>query len=64
MMMEGRASEVRGEVEDGGGGGLGASPTDGETILVGSPVMKNNNQMRWGATTLHATAANDDNVAR
>ncbi len=64
MMMEGQASEVRGEVEYGGRGGLGASPTDGETVVVGSPVIKNNNQMRWGVTTLHATVTNDDNVAR
>ena len=50
MTMEGRANEVRGgEVEDGEGGGWWeGSATDDKIIALALPVIKNNNQPRWG----------------
>ena len=49
MTLKGRAKEVRGEVEDGGGGVVvGVSATNDKIIALASPVVKNNNQPRWG----------------
>ena len=58
MTMEGRANEVRGEVEDGvWGGGMGGSATDDKIIVLALPVVKNNNQLRWGVGSNDITLA-------